>query len=208
MHFNYAMTTLSLATIAAAMALPTQQLAGRDLDHHNFVFEDFSGADGNKAHKRGENHHSFVFEDFSGELDASGSKVTKRDTSANGIFTDVEKRSKKDYVSSCGSEWVSIPDFQNKNSYWIGYASAVDAFCRHITADHYGNPTVVGPGAYAGTTIRVNDIGDRIGLSKGGDPKDPKTDILPGNIQFEIHNKQATGDHIPDCTCSRSPFCP
>ncbi|KAK9414180.1 hypothetical protein SUNI508_02279 [Seiridium unicorne] len=140
--------------------------------------------------ERDADHHKFKFEDYSGKLDANGNKVSKRDEDS--LF----KRN-SDYVSSCGSEWVSIADFTNSR-YWLGYNSAVDAFCTHITTDYDGEAAVVGPKAYAGTTIRTNDIGDQIGLSGGNKPTDSKTQILPGHIEFEIHNKQDTGDHTPD----------
>ncbi|KAI1878932.1 hypothetical protein JX265_003109 [Neoarthrinium moseri] len=142
--------------------------------------------------ERDVDHHKFKFEDFKGQLDANGKKVSQRSSSDE----DILKRN-NDYVSSCGSEWVSVGDFVN-GRYWLGYSSAVDAFCTHITTDYDGEAAVIGPKAYAGTTIRTNDLGDQIGLSGGKNPTDKNTQVLPGHIEFEIHNKQDTGDHTPD----------
>ncbi|KAI1772034.1 hypothetical protein F4818DRAFT_444661 [Hypoxylon cercidicola] len=137
-------------------------------------------------------HHKFTFEDFKGQFDDKGNKIPKRDTSGEDI---VQRNS--DYVTSCGKEWVPVDDF-TRSRYWLGYDSAVDAFCTHITTDYDGQAAVIGPKAYTGTTIRTNDIGDQIGLDGGKNPSDKSATITPGHIEFEIHNKQKTGDHIPD----------
>jgi hypothetical protein len=166
------MYSFNLAAIA--LLVPTTVLAAPHMD-------------------RDVDHHKFKFEDFKGRLDANGEKIATRDISG-----EVISKRNSDYVSSCGSEWVPVNDFSN-NRYWLGYNSAVDAFCTHITTDYDGEAAVIGPKAYAGTTIRTNDLGDQIGLSGGKNPTDKNTQILPGHIEFEIHNKQDTGDHTPDC---------
>ncbi|KAI1483297.1 hypothetical protein F4774DRAFT_405933 [Daldinia eschscholtzii] len=139
-----------------------------------------------------DDHRVFLFEDFYGQLDDNGNKIPKRGISGPNLL-----RRKSDYVSSCGSQWVPVGDFANVRS-WVGYNSAVDAFCQHITTNNDGKPTVVGPRAYTGTTVRTNSKGEQIGLDGGKNPEDANTNIIPGHIEFEIHNKQSTGDHIPD----------
>ncbi|KAI1378081.1 hypothetical protein F4677DRAFT_458787 [Hypoxylon crocopeplum] len=128
-----------------------------------------------------------IFQDYGGELDDDGNKVSKRD----GL--NLEQRN-SDYISSCGDEWVPVGDFYNNRRRYIGYETAVDLFCTHITSDFEGQPAVIGPKAYAGTTITTNDVQDQVGIDNG---KDPAKSVTPGHIEFEIHNKQKKGSHTP-----------
>jgi len=196
-----AIVAVAFVASGAALRISAQRSTGRTIDPSDFIFEDFSGVDDSPNHEasKRDDHHDFLFEDFSGVLDTLGRKISKRGALASNTMGAVGKRDNRDYISSCGKQWVSIADFENNDFYWIGYASAVEGFCRHITADKSGDPTVVGPGAYTGATISQNRQGDRIGMSQGSKPTEPTTNIKPGRIEFEIHNKQVTGDHTPKC---------
>ncbi|ETS83889.1 hypothetical protein PFICI_05765 [Pestalotiopsis fici W106-1] len=127
--------------------------------------------------------------DYGGKLDDNDDKLSKRDDDPLGLGD-------SDYISSCGSEWVPVDDFQNNVRWYMGYREAVKLFCTHITSDYEGKPAVVAPKSYAGTTIYTNDAREQIGLAGGEDPS-TSTKVLPGHIEFEIHNKQKSGDHIP-----------
>lgn len=139
---------------------------------------------------RVESRADSIFHDYGGKLDGNGNKISKR----GGLDAlDLEKR-KSDYISSCGSEWVPVNDFTSGGRKYIGYKTAVDLFCTHITSDYEGQPAVIGPKAYAGTTIYTNDAQQQIGIDNG---KDPSQSVTPGHIEFEIHNKQDKGSHTP-----------
>ncbi|KAK9772694.1 putative Ecp2 effector protein domain-containing protein [Seiridium cardinale] len=124
--------------------------------------------------------------DFGGNLDDEGNKVSKR-------YPPLQNRD-SDYISSCGKNWVPIDDFKNNERWYMGYREAVKLFCTHITSDYEGKAATVGPKAYAGTTIYTNDAQEQIGLDNG---KKPSESVTPGHIEFEIHNKQKSGDHTP-----------
>lgn len=134
--------------------------------------------------------------DFGGKLDGKGNKISKR--------THALQDRGSDYISSCGEQWVPVDDFKNNERWYMGYREAVKLFCTHITSDYEGKAVVVGPEAYAGTTIYTNDAQEQIGLDNG---KDPSTSVTPGHIEFEIHNKQSSGDHIPTREYSRDVTC-
>lgn len=145
-----------------------------------------------------------------GKLDDNGNKVDS-----------VEKRDGPGKVSSCGKEWTPIYNFVCDGRVYIGYKTAVLAFCNSITADADGQPTIVGPGAYAGGTVTQDIAGEHVGLDQGKDPSDygvpghiecessaqvshalPKLRLLTLPYPVEIHNKQKAGNHVPDLhTC-------
>lgn len=126
-------------------------------------------------------------------------KISKRSPNKRSL----EKRVESDYVSSCGSTWVPVNDYQSGGRSWIGYESAVTAFCLHMTSDYDGNPTVIGRyhlrkgrsawpradltnisaiGPRTGTsdTISVDSSGNQIGLDGG---KSVGIDASPGHIE-------------------------
>ncbi|KAK0388954.1 hypothetical protein NLU13_2531 [Sarocladium strictum] len=178
--------TLTFALVALAPSLVSAAPSSARRQVHTGMV-DFSGhldSAGNKLDRRASPITGMV--DFGGHLDANGNKVSERRS------TLAERDS--DFISSCGPEWVPVEDFKNNERWYIGYRSAVDLFCQHITHDYNGHAAVVGPGAYAGTTIYTNTAQEQVGLNSGNDPE---TDVTPGHIEFEIHNKQSSGDHIP-----------
>ncbi|KAK8050851.1 hypothetical protein PG993_002236 [Apiospora rasikravindrae] len=183
--------TVVFGAPASEAAPDTNQVAARTEWH------DFSGkldADGNKVSRR-------AFHDYTGRLDKDGHKISRRSLSKNETEAmesgSITKRD--DFISSCGRNYVPVNNFSNKNRDYTGYKTAVDRFCMHITRDWSGESAIVRPGAYAGTTIYEDDIDNhRIGISNGKNPTDDATTIVPGHIEFEIHNKQETGDHKPD----------
>ena len=109
--------------------------------------------------------HGFIHEVYYGNM--TGNSINKRNS---------------DYVSSCGSNWTPVRDFTSGGRQYIGYASAVTAFCQHITSDVDGNPTVIGPGAYTGDTISSDASGNQVGLDGG---KTPSQNGFPGHIECE-----------------------
>lgn len=179
--------TFALVALAPSLVSAAPSSARRQV-HTGMV--DFGGhldSAGNKLDRRASPITGMV--DFGGHLDANGNKVSERRS------TLAERDS--DFISSCGPEWVPVEDFKNNERWYIGYRSAVDLFCQHITHDYNGHAAVVGPGAYAGTTVYTNTAQEQVGLNGGNDPE---TDVTPGHIEFEIHNKQSSGDHIPTGT--------
>lgn len=205
------MAMAASAVIGAPSSDGKASVTGFEVRAGHTGFVDHSGKlddEGNKISRRAEpgveartGHTGFV--DYGGKLDNKGNKVSRRST-------ELEDR-ESDYISTCGSEYVPVSDFQNSGRWYIGYESAVTLFCTHITSDYEGKAAVIGPKAYAGTTIYTNDAQEQIGLDNG---KDPRTSVTPGHIEFEIHNKQSSGDHTPTrkypnhVTLNYLPACP
>lgn len=191
MHTSYISLPLMAIALPAVLGAPSlggkapkPVLAARD----QTGMVDFGGKlddEGNKISKR-----QTGMVDYGGKLDDNGNKISKKSS--------LETR-KSDYISSCGSEWVPVDDFQNNSRWYMGYREAVKLFCTHITSDYEGKAAVVGPKSYAGTTIYTNDAQEQIGLDNG---QDPTESVTPGHIEFEIHNKQSSGDHTP----TREPY--
>ncbi|KAK6193284.1 hypothetical protein LQW54_012611 [Pestalotiopsis sp. IQ-011] len=186
MHTSYISLPLMAIALPVVLGAPSSGgkaskpvLAARD----QTGMVDFGGKlddEGNKISKR-----QTGMVDYGGKLDDNGNKISKKSS--------LETRS-SDYISSCGSEWVPVDDFQNNSRWYMGYREAVKLFCTHITSDYEGKAAVVGPKSYAGTTIYTNDAQEQIGLDNG---QDPTESVTPGHIEFEIHNKQSSGDHTP-----------
>lgn len=108
----------------------------------------------------------------SGSLDDNDNKIPSK-----------AKRDSPGKITSCGKNWVPLEDFHGPdNRFFIGYKSAVDAFCTSITSDVDGQPVTVGPKAYSGSTVSQDIAGDAVGLDQG---QDPATNGVPGHIECE-----------------------
>ncbi|KAI9668897.1 MAG: hypothetical protein M1831_000967 [Alyxoria varia] len=168
-----------------------------------------------------------LFTDYTGTLDPHGNKLTTLNATGTLLFdhtsggalnhtTTTPSRTtnstnntlrkrfwpwERDYISSCGREWIPVKNFQSyTGERFIGYDAAAAAFCEHMCLPrHDGKGVVVGPRAYAASTIVEGDDGEKVGLDDG---KDPLRYGRRGSIHFEIHNKMLNHWHTPaynDC---------
>ncbi|KAI3318711.1 hypothetical protein HD806DRAFT_549089 [Xylariaceae sp. AK1471] len=141
-----------------------------------------------------------VPEFYYGKLDSSGNKVGK--LYGTNLFVESSPwiHQKHDGISSCGPNWVPVGNFTNNGRSYIGFNTSRDIFCHEVSFQN--PPLIVGPRSYAGFTVKNASDGHAVGLDHGKSPVAPDTVISPGHIEFEIHNKQGSGDHTPkfeDC---------
>ncbi|KAK8063655.1 hypothetical protein PG996_008307 [Apiospora saccharicola] len=103
-------------------------------------------------------------------------KIDQDDESAkNGV----EKRLTTDGISTCGSNWMPIID-NFKDLRGMGYDSAVQDYCYHVTHSYDNKATIIGPQMYHSAYVQDGYV------LKGN---------IPASVDFEIHNKMTDATH-------------
>ena len=180
----------SSSSKASATASATDASGPKESGDTEFVFVDYSGKlnaqDQKITRHDGSEPGNTQTSDSKEDGSDDGTENKKYDDSSTNqkrsedSLNELEARGDPGKISSCGDNWCPVNDFTTNGRFYVGYHSTVQAFCTHITSDYDGQPAVVGPGAYTGTTISTTVGGASVGLDQG---KDPSKYGTPGHIE-------------------------